>query len=77
MRRLEGYEGEVEGAVEPSGVRVGIEGHPALLAEVVYEEAVPSHPLDVLLVRVEHGDAPHPVRHLRRRDPADGARADD
>jgi hypothetical protein len=32
---------------------VGFDPDPALLAEVVQEEAVSSHPLDVYLVRVE------------------------
>jgi hypothetical protein len=77
VQRLERYEGEVEGTVELGGVGVGIELYPALIAEVVYEEAGIAHPLYVLLVRVEHGDAPHLARHLRRRDPAYGARAND
>src|SRR3712207_8041049 len=53
VRRLERYEGEVEGAVEPGGAGVGVELDATLLAEVVYEEAVLPHPLDVLLVRVD------------------------
>jgi hypothetical protein len=77
VRRLEGYQGEVEGAVELVGVSVGFDPHPTFLAQVVYEEAVSSYPLDVLFIGVEHGDALHLARHLRRRYPADGARADD
>ena len=47
------------------GSKIGARNHPD------------KHPLDVLLVRVEDGDAPNFARHLRRRDPADGASADD
>ena len=77
VRRLERDEGEVEGTFEPRRIRVGLETHPTLLAEVVYEQAFPAHSLDVFFVRVEDGDAVHLPRHLSRRDAADGASADD
>src|SRR5215216_7236581 len=77
MRRLERDQGEVEGAVELFGIGVSVELHPALFAEVVDEKAVSSHPLDVSLVRVEHSDASHLPRHLRRCNSADGSCADD
>ena len=43
---------------------MGLDPDPALLAEVVQEETGPAHPLDVLLVSVEDGDAPHTSGHF-------------
>ena len=67
----------IEGAVEPRRAGAGLQSHPALLAAVVKKEAVSPHHLDVLLVRVENDDAIHLPLHIRRRDAADGASADD
>jgi hypothetical protein len=77
VRRFESQQCKVKLFVELGRIGVGLNLHVALLAEFVQQEAGIPHPLDVLLVRIEHGDPLHRTCHLRRSDPADSASSDD
>ena len=75
LARLALTEEEVERLGEQLGAILEAVGK---VSELDLSEVEPtSHPLDVLLVRVEHGDPLHCARHLRRGDSANSARSND
>jgi hypothetical protein len=74
-RRLDGDQREVELAVELGGRADRVERDGVLGAGLLEGQARLAQPLHVLLVGVQHDDAPNLARELGRGDPADGRRS--